>query len=70
MRLGRVVFTFEALAQALGVPEGHSICYVLPQDATEMANQLMSIVIEGPTMPEHWEGSQTQIVDMPRLDES
>lgn len=65
MRAGRVIVTYELLAQALGLPSGNEIVAIAPQTADEVGSQRFSIIVAGDDMPKHREGASLQVVTFP-----
>jgi len=61
-----VQVTYEALADMLGIPKGHVITAIVPQDATNIASQSFSIIVSGPQLPQHYEGSCPPFISIVR----
>jgi len=66
MRVGRVWITLEALEKAINLHHECKIHAVAPPDADDITNRRFTLLIEGPQMPEHWEGNVTELVSVPQ----
>lgn len=66
MKLGMLELTYEALGTMLNLPVGHSVTAIVPQSAREVSGQSVLLLVSGPTLPDHVEGSMPQIVEMVR----
>lgn len=64
-RAGVVRVTHEALAQALKLPRGHRVAGIVAADRDAVANGYVEVLLEGPLMPLHHEGTVVQIVELP-----
>lgn len=64
--IGLLQISYEDLAGMLGVPKGHTITDIIPQDANSVANQCFSVLVSGPQLPDHYDGSPAPYVSLVR----
>lgn len=66
MKIGQLAVTFDDLAAWLRLPPEHYVTAVVVQDAQDVANRRMRLLIEGPQLPDHAGGSQPMAVPLAR----
>lgn len=64
--IGLLQITHENLAGMLGLPKGHTVVAVVTPDVSNIANHTFTIVVSGPQLPEHAEGTFPPYVNMTR----
>lgn len=52
-----VTVTYKSLGTLLGLPEGHVVTAVIPPTEHGLVNELLSVIVSGPQLPPHHEGS-------------
>lgn len=62
--LGCVLVTYEVLGHVLGLTAPDAITAIVPQDADDVVNQRVRLIVSGPSMPEHREGGHVAIVEL------
>jgi hypothetical protein len=55
-RVGQVLLTYEVLAKMAGLDPEHQIVAIVPQTATDIANQRFGVLVTGPSLPTTPEG--------------
>lgn len=66
MNIGMLEISYEALSSLLGLPKDHAVTAIVPQGAREVAGQSVFLIVSGPELPLHIEGTHPQIVEMVR----
>jgi hypothetical protein len=66
MKIGQHAITFDDLAAWLRLPAEHRVTAVVPQDAQDIANKRFRVLIEGPQLPNHADGSHPMAVPLAR----
>lgn len=44
--------SIDAVSDAMGLPDDHRVTAVIPQDAYDLANNSVRVMVEGPKLPE------------------
>lgn len=63
-RIGRIKVSLPVLEKMMAFPAGHHISAVIPQSADDVVNQVLDIIVTGPTLPAHLEGTPVTVVDL------